>query len=179
MAHIPEDRMETGLNLKTTLDENVISTSYYRAPFSRGWRFQFGEVRAFAQRVIDAFQIKSASVSGSVRTLSGGNLQKIVLGRELDGHPKFIIANQPTRGLDVGSIEFVHKTLIAERDAGAAILLVSVELEEIMSLSDRIAVMYEGRITGVLDGETASEQDIAILMAGGNLSEPTPARAAS
>lgn len=174
MAHIPEDRMGTGLNLKTTLDENVISTSYYRAPFSRGWRFQFGEVRSFAQRVIDAFQIKSASVSGSVRTLSGGNLQKIVLGRELDAHPKFIIANQPTRGLDVGSIEFVHKTLIAERDAGAAILLVSVELEEIISLSDRIAVMYEGRITGILDGETASEQDIAILMAGGNLTEPVP-----
>lgn len=174
MAHIPEDRMETGLNLKTTLDENVISTSYHRPPFSRGWRFQFDEVRSFTQRVIDAFQIKSASVSGSVRTLSGGNLQKIVLGRELNGHPKFIIANQPTRGLDVGSIEFVHKTLIAERDAGAAILLVSVELEEIMSLSDRIAVMYEGRITGILDGETASEQEIAILMAGGHLPDSVP-----
>ena len=113
------------------------------------------------------------------RSLSGGNLQKIVLGRELNGHPKFIIANQPTRGLDVGSIEFVHKTLIAERDAGAAILLVSVELEEIMSLSDRIAVMYEGRITGILDGETASEQEIALLMAGGHLPDSVPMGSAS
>ncbi len=179
MAHIPEDRMDTGLNLKTTLDENVISTAYYRKPFSRGWRFQFEEVRAFAQRVIDAFQIKSASVKGNIRTLSGGNLQKIVLGRELEGHPKFIIANQPTRGLDVGSIEFVHKTLIAARDAGAAVLLISVELEEIMSLSDRIAVMYEGRITGILDGETATEQEIAILMTGGSLDNAVHAGAVS
>ncbi|MBE2183256.1 MAG: ABC transporter ATP-binding protein [Anaerolineae bacterium] len=179
MAHIPEDRMDTGLNLKTTLDENVISTAYYREPFSRGWRFQFEEVRAFAQRVIDSFQIKSASVKGSIRTLSGGNLQKIVLGRELEGHPKFIIANQPTRGLDVGSIEFVHKTLIAARDAGAAVLLISVELEEIMSLSDRIAVMYEGRITGILDGETATEQNIAILMTGGSLDDAVHAGAVS
>ncbi len=168
-AHIPEDRMVMGLNLQTTLDENVISTNYYQAPFSKGWRFNFGEIRKFAQKVVNAFQIKSAKVGQGVRGLSGGNLQKIVLGRELEGHPKFIIANQPTRGLDVGSIEFVHKTLIAERDSGAAVLLISVELEEIFSLSDRIAVMFDGRIMGILDGPTAREEDIAILMAGGTL----------
>ena len=117
--------------------------------------------------IIDAFQLKSAHVGDEIKTLSGGNLQKIVLGRELDGSPKFIIANQPTRGLDVGSIEFVHQTLVDQRDAGAALLLVSVELDEIFSLSDRIAVMFEGRIMAVLDTAEATEENVVLLMAGG------------
>ncbi|MEZ4666429.1 MAG: ABC transporter ATP-binding protein [Anaerolineae bacterium] len=169
MAHVPEDRMVMGLNLSTNLDENVVVTHYHQAPYSERGFFQRGPVRALAQKIIEAFQVKSARVGEDIRTLSGGNLQKVVLGRELDGNPTFIIANQPTRGLDVGSIEFVHKTLVEARDNGAAVLLVSVELEEIFSLSDRIAVMFEGRIMGVLEREAATEQDVGLLMAGGSL----------
>jgi general nucleoside transport system ATP-binding protein len=169
MAHIPEDRLVMGLNILTTIDENVVVTHYLKPPYSEAGVFHFQPIHQLAQKIIDAFQIKSARVGEPIRTLSGGNLQKVVLGRELDGKPKFIIANQPTRGLDVGSIEFVHKTLIQERDAGAAILLVSVELDEIMSLSDRIAVMFQGQIMGELSAEQANEQDIGVLMAGGAL----------
>ena len=110
-------------------------------------------------------------VGGNVRTLSGGNLQKIVLGRELEGEPALIIANQPTRGVDVGSIEFVHKTLVDVRDQGAAILLVSVELDEILALSDRVAVMFEGRIVATLDIDEVNEEKLGLLMAGSSLPE--------
>lgn len=169
MAHIPEDRMSMGLNLRTNLDENVIVTSYQKPPFSERGVFRFGPIRELAGRIIAAFDVRSARVGAEIRTLSGGNLQKIVLGRELEGSPRLIIANQPTRGLDVGSIEFVHKTLVAERDSGAAVLLVSVELDEIFSLSDRIAVMFEGRIMGIVNRADATEENIGILMAGGQL----------
>jgi simple sugar transport system ATP-binding protein len=171
MAHVPEDRMMMGLNLKTNLEENIISTHYQDAPYSSHGMFQFEPMRQLARRIVGAFQIKSAQVGEPINTLSGGNLQKIVLGRELDGDPKFVIANQPTRGLDVGSIEFVHKTLIQTRDQGAAVLLVSVELDEIFALSDRIAVMFEGRIMGVLSCDEATEEKVAILMAGGSLEQ--------
>lgn len=171
MAHIPEDRMVMGLNVNTILDENIVVTRYQRTPYSERGMMRFAPLRKLAQQIIDKYQVKSARIGEGIRTLSGGNLQKIVLGRELDGDPKFIIANQPTRGLDVGSIEFVHKTLVQERDKGAAVLLVSVELDEILSLSDRIAVMFEGRIMGVLERSIASEEDLGILMAGGSLEQ--------
>jgi simple sugar transport system ATP-binding protein len=128
--------------------------------------FRFGAVRALAQEIIERFNVRSARVGEDIRTLSGGNLQKIVLGRELRGSPKLIIANQPTRGLDVGSIEFVHSTLVEERDKGAAVLLVSVELDEILALSDRIAVMFAGRVLAVLDRAQATEEKLGLLMAG-------------
>jgi ABC-type uncharacterized transport system ATPase subunit len=168
-AHIPEDRMIMGLNLRTNLDENVVVTSYQNPPYSSRGVFRFGKVRELAQTIVDTFGVRSARVGEPIRTLSGGNLQKIVLGRELKGSPKLIIANQPTRGLDVGSIEFVHKTLIEERDKGAAVLLVSVELDEIMALSDRIAVMFEGKIVAVLDIREANEEKLGLLMAGASL----------
>ncbi|MBL8116975.1 MAG: ABC transporter ATP-binding protein [Anaerolineae bacterium] len=176
MAHIPEDRMTMGLNLLTNLDENVAVTRYQEEPYSKAGFLQFSAIRSFAQKIIKDYQVKSARVGEEIKTLSGGNLQKVVLGRELDGNPKFIIANQPTRGLDVGSIEFVHKTLVEARDKGSAILLVSVELDEILSLSDRIIVMFDGRIMGVLDIKDANEQDIGILMAGGSLEKDHPAQ---
>lgn len=166
MAHIPEDRMTMGLNLRTTLDENVIVSVYQYSPWSRHGIFRFAAVRDFAQRIVQAFNVRSARLGAGINTLSGGNLQKLVLGRELEGHPRLIIANQPTRGLDVGSIEFVHQTLIAARDAGAAILLVSVELDEIFALSDRVAVMFEGRIMAVQDIAELDEERIGLLMAG-------------
>ncbi len=169
MAHIPEDRMTMGLNVATTLDENVIVTMYQDAPYSKGNRLAFQSIRELAGRLAQTFQIKSAQVGEMVNTLSGGNLQKIVIARELEGSPKLIIANQPTRGVDVGSIEFVHKTLVEERDKGAAILLVSVELDEITALSDRIAVIFDGRIMDIVDAGTVTEEELGLLMAGSQL----------
>ncbi len=169
LAHIPEDRLIMGLNLRTNLDENVVVSSYQQAPFSQRGVFSFRHIRELAQQIIDAFQVRSARVGEEITTLSGGNLQKIVLGRELKGDPKLIVANQPTRGLDVGSIEFVHKTLVEQRDKGAAILLISVELDEILALSDRIAVMFDGRIVAVLAIGEATEEKLGLLMAGGSL----------
>ncbi len=169
VAHIPEDRMNVGLNLKTTLDENLIISRYNDSEFSK-FNFLLGKsINKFTRTVIDAFSIKAAEPGEGISMLSGGNLQKIVVGRELSGNPSLIIANQPTRGLDVGSIEFVHKTLIEERDKGAGVLLVSVELDEIMSLADRILVLYRGEIQGELDAAQATEEGIGILMAGGKL----------
>lgn len=169
LAHIPEDRMIMGLNLTTNLDENVVVTSYQKPPYSRRGVFRFTPIRQLAQQIVDKFAVKSARVGAEIKTLSGGNLQKIVLGRELKGSPKLIIANQPTRGLDVGSIEFVHKTLVEERDKGAGVLLVSVELDEILALSDRIAVMFAGKIVAVLDRSDANEEKLGLLMAGSSL----------
>ncbi len=169
IAHIPEDRLSTGLNIETTIDENVVVTRYREPAYSRWWLLVRKAIRGLAATIIERFSIAAAKPGEGIATLSGGNLQKVVLGRELSGEPKFILANQPTRGLDVGSIEFVHQTLIAARDRGAAILLISVELEEIRALSDRIAVIYRGRIVGEMMGATATESELGVLMAGGQL----------
>jgi len=169
VAHIPEDRMVMGLNLKTNLDENVVVTSYHQQPYSKRGFLRLQPIRQLAKQIVDKFSVRSARVGEEIKTLSGGNLQKIVLGRELKGNPKLIIANQPTRGLDVGSIEFVHKTLIEERDKGAGVLLVSVELDEILALSDRIAVMFAGRVLAILDATEATEEKLGLLMAGSAL----------
>ena len=171
MAHIPEDRLNVGLNLRTNLDENLIVTRYKKPQFNRLGFLNRRAIKEFTVSTIDQFDITAARQGHGISTLSGGNLQKVVLGRELSGKPNLIIANQPTRGLDVGSIEFVHKMLLEARDAGVAILLVSVELEEIMSLSDRIAVLYRGQIAGEMDIDDANEEDLGILMAGGSLEE--------
>src|SRR5687768_4338709 len=171
MAHIPEDRMVVGLNLQTTLDENLIVSRYNHSAFSRYGFLLMKTISQFAEKVVNAFSISAARPGEGISMLSGGNLQKVVVGRELSGDPAFVIANQPTRGLDVGSIEFVHKTLIEERDKGAGVLLVSVELDEVMALSDRILVLYRGVIQGELDAATATEEDVGILMAGGTLED--------
>jgi ABC-type uncharacterized transport system ATPase subunit len=171
MAHIPEDRMQVGLNLETSLDENLVVTRYKLPEFSHLGLMKRPAIKALANTIIDRFDIVAARQGGGIATLSGGNLQKVVLGRELTGEPRLIIANQPTRGLDVGSIEFVHTTLLEARDNGAAILLVSVELEEIMSLSDRIAVLFRGQIVGQMDVADATEENLGVLMAGGSLTE--------
>jgi len=171
MAHIPEDRMVVGLNLQTTLDENLIVSRYNHSEFSRYGFLLMKTISEFAEKVVKSFSISAAHPGEGISMLSGGNLQKVVVGRELSGNPSFIIANQPTRGLDVGSIEFVHKTLIEERDKGAGILLVSVELDEAMALSDRILVLYRGKIQGELKTATATEEEVGILMAGGTLDD--------
>lgn len=171
MAHIPEDRIHVGLNLDTTLEENTLLGRETSTAFNRRGFLRKKVVRDFAQKIITDYSVYGAVPDGGIATLSGGNMQKVVLGRELAGEPTFIIANQPTRGLDVGSIEFVHKTLIEARDRGAAILLVSVELDEIFSLSDRVGVIYRGNIKGEFDIEEATEHALGILMAGGTLEQ--------
>jgi general nucleoside transport system ATP-binding protein len=160
-----------GLNLQTTLDENLIVSRYNHSEFSRYGFLLMKTISQFAEKVVNAFSISAAHPGEGIAMLSGGNLQKVVVGRELSGDPSFIIANQPTRGLDVGSIEFVHKTLIQERDKGAGVLLVSVELEEAMALSDRILVLYRGKIQGELETASATEDEVGILMAGGTLED--------
>jgi general nucleoside transport system ATP-binding protein len=171
MAHIPEDRMTVGLNLQTTLDENLIVSRYDHSEFSRYGFLLMKTIEEFAAKVVKAFSIAAARPGEGISMLSGGNLQKVVVGRELSGNPLFIIANQPTRGLDVGSIEFVHRTLIEERDKGAGVLLISVELDEVMALADRILVLYRGKIQGELEAATATEEQVGILMAGGTLED--------
>jgi len=171
MAHIPEDRIHVGLNLDTSLEENTLLGREMSKDFNNRGFLKKNAVRDFARKIISDYSVYGAAPDGGIGTLSGGNMQKVVLGRELAGEPKFIIANQPTRGLDVGSIEFVHKTLIEARDRGAAILLVSVELDEIFSLSDRVGVIYRGNIRGEFDIEDATEEKLGILMAGGSLAQ--------
>lgn len=171
MAHIPEDRMTTGLNLQTNIDENIVVTMYDDTEYHNGSFLRFNKIRDLAGTLIKKFNIKSAQVGEGISTLSGGNLQKIVVARELEGDPKFIIANQPTRGVDVGSIEFIHQTLVDTRDAGAAVLLVSVELDEILALSDRVAVIYEGKIMGILEGDDLNKETLGLLMAGATIDD--------
>jgi general nucleoside transport system ATP-binding protein len=179
IAHIPEDRMTVGLNLQTNLDENLIVSRYNQSEYSRMGFLIEKTIHSFVETVIKSFSIAAARPGEGISKLSGGNLQKIVVGRELAGSPSLILANQPTRGLDVGSIEFVHKTLIEARDKGCAILLVSVELEEIMSLADRILIFYRGMIQGELDASQASEEEVGILMAGGSMDQVKKQKAAA
>src|SRR3990170_378261 len=169
MAHIPEDRLGGGLNLGASLDENLVVSRYRLPEFSRFGFLRRGQIRPFSPDIIRDFSVAAARPGEGIATLSGGNLQKVVVGRELAGEPDLIVANQPTRGLDVGSIEFVHQTLLQARSKGAAVLLVSVELDEVMSLSDRIGVLFRGQIGGEMPAAQATEEELGILMAGGSL----------
>jgi simple sugar transport system ATP-binding protein len=169
MAHVPEDRIEMGLNLETNLDENLVVSRYMLPQYNRFGFMRRGAMREFARQVIERFSISAARPGREIVTLSGGNMQKVVLGRELAGDPILVVANQPTRGLDVGSIEFVHRTLLDARDQGTAILLISVELDEIMSLSDRILVLYQNQIAGEVDPAQTTKEEIGLLMGGSSL----------
>jgi ABC-type uncharacterized transport system ATPase subunit len=166
IGHIPEDRHRRGLVLPFTLAENLALSSYRKPPYSR-WSFlNLRGIYSRARRLLKEFDVRGGGPSTPAFALSGGNQQKVVLAREIDGDPKVLIAAQPTRGLDVGAIEFVHRRLVEQRDAGRAVLLVSLELEEILSLSDRILVIYEGRIVGEFP-PTATEEELGFAMTGG------------
>lgn len=169
VGHVPEDRHKRGLVLKYSLAENAILGNHYKEPFSKGVVMDYGSIKEYARKLIDEFDVRTPSENVNASSLSGGNQQKMVVAREISKDPEMIIVAQPTRGLDVGAIEYIHKRLVAERDNGRAVLLVSLELDEIMSLSDRIAVMYDGEIVGVLDSKDATEQKLGILMAGGSI----------
>jgi general nucleoside transport system ATP-binding protein len=166
MAHIPEDRRESGLILNYTVADNMIFGHQRDNSFSwRGAMLRLKAIRDWAVRLIARFDVRVPSPETPARALSGGNQQKVVIARELSSKPKVLLASQPTRGVDIGAIEFIHRQLIAERDSGAAILLVSAELEEVRSLSDRIAVMYEGRIVS-FEPPDATEERLGLLMTG-------------
>ena len=166
MAHIPEDRQKHGLVLQYPLTSNFVLCTYYREPFSKHGILNENEILRNAEELMERFDVRAPSPITVAGDLSGGNQQKVIVGRELSRDVSLVIANQPTRGLDVGSIEYIHKTLIEMRDSGVGVLLVSSELDEIMSLSDRIAVIYRGEILAVLDAAEASREEIGLLMAG-------------
>ncbi len=166
VGHIPEDRHKRGLVLDFTVSENMVLQSYYKPPFSKGWSIRFEEVHKYANKLIEEYDVRTPSEHVPIRALSGGNQQKAIIAREVDRDPDFLIAAQPTRGLDVGAIEFIHRRLVEQRDKGKAVLLVSFELDEIMKLSDRIAVIYEGKIVGWVDPKETTEEELGLLMAG-------------
>jgi simple sugar transport system ATP-binding protein len=164
VGHIPEDRHRRGLVLEFSLAENLALRDY-RKEARRGLLPPRAMARR-ARRLLEEYDVRGGTPEAPASTLSGGNQQKVVIAREIGADPDVLVAAQPTRGLDVGAIEFVHRRLVAERDAGRAVLLVSLELDEVRSLADRILVMYEGRIVGELP-PTASEEELGLLMAGG------------
>jgi simple sugar transport system ATP-binding protein len=167
MSHIPEDRHKHGLVLDYTLGENMVLQRYFEPRFQKNGFIRFDEVRSYAEKLIGRFDVRSGQgVTTTARSMSGGNQQKAIVAREMDREHKLLVAVQPTRGLDVGAIEYIHKQIVASRDAGTAVLLVSFELEEVMSLSDRILVMYEGEIVGELDPKTTTVQELGLYMAG-------------
>jgi general nucleoside transport system ATP-binding protein len=174
VAYIPADRHRFGLVLSFPITDNLGLTSYYRRPFARGLLRDYDAIRDTARTGVKEFDIRAASVDAPASTLSGGNQQKVVVAREVRRDLLLLLLDQPTRGLDVGSIEFIHRRVIAKRDAGTAILLVSAELDEVLEMSDRIAVMYRGAIVAVMDGRTAEKNTVGLLMATGS-TKPGPA----
>jgi general nucleoside transport system ATP-binding protein len=165
-AHVPEDRQADGLVLPFPIAENLVLCTYYKEPFSKGPILQYQTILDHSKQLISDFDIRTPGALTPVGTLSGGNQQKVIIARELSRPIQFLMASQPTRGLDVGSIEYIHNRILQKRDEGCAVLLVSPELDEIMQLSDRIAVMYRGEILAVLESKYATKEKIGLLMAG-------------
>jgi general nucleoside transport system ATP-binding protein len=166
-GYVPADRHRFGLVLGFSVADNLVLTDYYHAPYSRGILRNDDAIVERGKRAIAEYDIRTPSAELTAGTLSGGNQQKIVVARELDGDLRLLVLDQPTRGLDVGSIEFIHRQAIKKRDAGTAVLLVSAELDEVLELSDRVAVMYRGQIVSVVDGRTADRNEVGMLMATG------------
>ena len=169
LGHIPEDRQRHGLILPMTLSENIALQSYYKEPFSHNYFLNENEMDAYAVRMIQEFDVRTQSEHSTAGSLSGGNQQKAIIAREIDRDPSLLIAAQPTRGLDVGAIEFIHKRLVNHRDQGNAVILMSFELDEILNVSDRIVVMYEGNIVAEVIPSETSEQELGLLMTGTSL----------
>lgn len=167
MSHIPEDRHKYGLVLDYTLEQNMVLQRYFEPQFQKGGFIKFSEVRKYSDMLVDKFDVRSGQGSVTVaRSMSGGNQQKAIVARELDRPHKLLVAVQPTRGLDVGAIEYIHSQIVKDRDEGAGVLLVSLELDEVMNLSDRILVMYEGEIVGELDPKETTVQELGLYMSG-------------
>jgi simple sugar transport system ATP-binding protein len=171
VGHIPQDRHKHGLVLDFPVGENMVLQTYYQKPYSKKGVLNFKAIYDKAEKLIKEFDVRTPSSSTLARALSGGNQQKAIIGREVDRDPDLLIAAQPTRGLDVGAIEFIHRRLIEQRDKGKAVLLISFELEEIMNVSDRIAVIYEGKIVAIVNPKETTEQELGLLMAGSSRRE--------
>ena len=169
VGHVPEDRHRDGLILDMMISENIALQTYYKEPLSKNGILNYANITSHAKKLMEEFDVRAASEFVSAAALSGGNQQKAIIAREIDRDPDLLIVSQPTRGLDVGAIEYIHKRLIEERDNGKAVLVVSFELDEILNVSDRIAVIHDGKIQGIVSPETTNKQELGILMAGGNL----------
>ncbi|MBM7659298.1 simple sugar transport system ATP-binding protein [Bacillus mesophilus] len=167
IAHIPEDRQKRGLVLDYKLEDNMVIEVYNKPPFSKNGLLNVSAIRSYAKNIIENFDVRAGEGAASLaRGLSGGNQQKAIIGRELGLNPDLLIAVQPTRGLDVGSIEYIHKRLIEHRDKGKAVLLVSLELDEVLQLSDRIAIVNNGELVGVVNASETNENEVGLMMAG-------------
>ncbi len=170
-AHVPEDRQASGLVLNFTVAENMVLSSYYDHPYSRGIQMDWEEAHEASERLVEEYDVKTARVDVPVSTLSGGNQQKVIVAREFDREVKLVVASQPTRGVDVGSIEYIHARIVEERDEGVGVLVVSSELDEVMALSDRVLVMFEGKIVGEFDPSVATTNEVGLAMLGSRQSE--------
>ena len=169
VGHVPEDRHRDGLILEMMISENIALQTYYKEPHSKNGILNYSNITSYAKKLMEEFDVRAASEFVPAAALSGGNQQKAIIAREIDRDPDLLIVSQPTRGLDVGAIEYIHKRLIEERDNGKAVLVVSFELDEILNVSDRIAVIHDGKIQGIVSPETTNKQELGVLMAGGNL----------
>ena len=171
VGHVPEDRHRDGLVLDMMISENMALQTYYKEPLSKNGILNYPNITSYAKKLMEEFDVRAASEVVPSKALSGGNQQKAIIAREIDRDPDLLIVSQPTRGLDVGAIEYIHKRLIQERDNGKAVLVVSFELDEILNVSDRIAVIHDGKIQGIVTPETTNKQELGILMAGGQVKE--------
>ena len=169
VGHVPEDRHRDGLVLEMMISENIALQTYYKEPLSKKGILNYSNIINYAKELMQEFDVRAASEIVPASALSGGNQQKAIIAREVDRNPDLLIVSQPTRGLDVGAIEYIHKRLIQERDNGKAVLVVSFELDEILNVSDRIAVIHDGKIQGIVTPETTNKQELGVLMAGGEL----------
>jgi simple sugar transport system ATP-binding protein len=167
IAHIPEDRHRRGLLLDSDLEENAILGVHYRAPVSSGGFLNSAVIEKRTKEIIENFDVRPPNPELQAKSLSGGNQQKLIIGREFELNPKLLLVSQPTRGVDIGAIEFIHRKLIALRDAGTAVLLVSAELEEVTALADRLLVIYKGKFVGEVDPKNVSTEEIGLMMTGG------------
>ena len=171
VGHVPEDRHRDGLVLEMMISENIALQTYYKEPLSKKGILNYTNILDYAKKLMQEFDVRAASEIVPASALSGGNQQKAIIAREIDRNPDLLIVSQPTRGLDVGAIEYIHKRLIQERDNGKAVLVVSFELDEILNVSDRIAVIHDGKIQGIVTPETTNKQELGVLMAGGELAK--------
>ena len=171
VSHVPEDRHRDGLVLEMMLSENIALQTYYKEPLSKNGVLNYNQINSYARKLMEEFDVRAANEIVPASALSGGNQQKAIIAREVDRNPDLLIVSQPTRGLDVGAIEYIHKRLISERDKGKAVLVVSFELDEILNLSDRIAVIHDGKIQGIVKPSETNKQELGILMAGGEIKE--------
>ena len=169
VSHVPEDRHRDGLVLEMMLSENIALQTYYKEPLSKNGVLNYNQINSYARKLMEEFDVRAVNEIVPASALSGGNQQKAIIAREVDRNPDLLIVSQPTRGLDVGAIEYIHKRLIGERDKGKAVLVVSFELDEILNLSDRIAVIHDGKIQGIVKPSETNKQELGVLMAGGEL----------